>query len=209
MNNLYIEVVHDIVCSWCAIGFKHLTDALDDLGVEADIKFIPQQLNPSMGPRGMKIEQYFKMIHGWSEKKHNDYRKSLNKVIEASGTNIDFSHRTHYFNTFLAHRLTAEAEFEGLGRALHQQISVAYHARGENISDPKVLRDLATKVGLTTAASERALDRRQTSLAYEVAVKRRSEFSVASVPAWVINGEDLIVGSKSRAFFKEYISTFL
>ncbi len=41
MSAVKIEMSHDVVCSWCAIGYKHLTDAITDLGIEADIRYLP------------------------------------------------------------------------------------------------------------------------------------------------------------------------
>lgn len=52
MKALKIEMIHDVVCSWCPIGYANLKQALKNLAIEADISFLPSELNPGMGPKG-------------------------------------------------------------------------------------------------------------------------------------------------------------
>ena len=207
MSAVKIEMIHDFVCSWCAIGHKYLTDAINDLGIDIEMHYLPHELNPSMGREGMEIRKYFMVTHGWPDEKHDKYRAQLIKTSEEAGVNIDFSHRTHYFNTHLAHRLLAEAEAEGLGKTLHGRMLTAYHAHGINISDSAFLTDLAFRVGVSNEATNRALDPSETSVLYNQALRRRSGLFTTSVPAWVINGENLIIGSKSSEFFRDYLET--
>ena len=49
---LRIDIVSDVVCPWCIIGFKQLQRALAELGdeVEVDLHWHPFELNPQMPP---------------------------------------------------------------------------------------------------------------------------------------------------------------
>lgn len=213
MSKVNIEMIHDLVCSWCAIGFRHLTGAAEALGIELEISYLPHQLNPNMKAEGMDIREYFKRTHGWSDEKHNSYREQLVVAAETAGVKLDFRYRTRYFNTHLAHRLLAEAHAEDpageLARNLHEILLQAYHAYGLNISELGVLTELAGRAGVSSRASERALDSNQSSAAYDQAVARRSEFITPSVPAWVVNGSELIIGSRTRAFFEDYLQNLI
>lgn len=209
MNTLTIEMIHDVVCSWCAIGFKHLEGAIEELGVNVNIRYLPHELNPTMDNAGVEISEYFKQTHGWSDQKHDHYREQLIATASEAGVNIDFRYRTHYFNTHLAHRLMAEAEVEELAGKLHRSLLNAYHAQGANISDVAILAELAREVGMSSNAITRALDLEQTSLAYNIAATRRAQFTTPSVPAWVVNEKDLIIGSNSREFFKDYLQNLI
>lgn len=205
MNKVKIEMIHDFVCSWCAIGYQHLITAADELNMEVEIAFLPHQLNPDMQTEGIGIREYFKLAHGWSDAKHEQYRENLIATGKDAGVDIDFRYRTRYFNTHFAHRLMAEAEAEGVARNLHEIILSAYHARGRNISKPDVLVELANRAELSDDATTRALDLSYTSLLYNKAVSRRAEFNTPSVPAWVVNDEKFIVGSHSRDYFKAFL----
>jgi predicted DsbA family dithiol-disulfide isomerase len=47
MKNLQIDIVSDVVCPWCAIGYGNLTQALEQLtSVQANVQWHPFQLNP-------------------------------------------------------------------------------------------------------------------------------------------------------------------
>ena len=41
MKKLKIEIVHDLVCSWCPIGYSNIRKAIDNLGIE--VKFERQR----------------------------------------------------------------------------------------------------------------------------------------------------------------------
>lgn len=202
MSTVKIAMIHDFVCSWCAIGYQHLMAAADELGMELELAFLPHQLNPDMQTEGMDIREYFKLTHGWSDAKHEQYREDLVATAKDAGVHIDFRYRTRYFNTHLAHRLMAEANAEGVDRNLHEIVLSAYHAHGLNISKPDVLVELAGRAELSEDATTRALDLSNTCFLYNKAVSRRAEFNTPSVPAWIVNDKKLIVGSHSRDFFK-------
>jgi len=53
MRTLRIDIVSDVVCPWCIIGYKRLQKALQQLSTEitADIHWHPFELNPTM-PEG-------------------------------------------------------------------------------------------------------------------------------------------------------------
>lgn len=53
-----IEIVHDVVCSWCPIAYANVKQALHNLDTKADIYFLPYELNPEMGPQGEAINDH-------------------------------------------------------------------------------------------------------------------------------------------------------
>jgi len=51
-----IDIVSDVVCPWCLIGYKRLELAISEMGIEdaIEIEWHPFELNPDMpseGPR--------------------------------------------------------------------------------------------------------------------------------------------------------------
>ena len=77
MKNLKIEMVHDVVCSWCPIGYANLLQALRNLNIDANIFFLPSELNPDMGPNGENIDEYLSRRYQWTQLKRQEYRLSL------------------------------------------------------------------------------------------------------------------------------------
>ena len=48
MQQLKIEMIHDLVCSWCPIGYRNIKQAIDILADQLSINlhFLPYELNP-------------------------------------------------------------------------------------------------------------------------------------------------------------------
>ncbi|MFL0839795.1 DsbA family protein, partial [Vibrio parahaemolyticus] len=53
-NTVKIDIISDIVCPWCIIGYNHLKAAINELGIEdrIDIEWQPFELNPDMPAEG-------------------------------------------------------------------------------------------------------------------------------------------------------------
>jgi len=68
MTPLKIEMIHDLVCSWCHIGYHNISRALEALSAEVTVEFryLPFQLNPSMGPGGEDITEHLCRRNQWS-----------------------------------------------------------------------------------------------------------------------------------------------
>ncbi len=49
-----IDVVSDVVCPWCIIGYKRLQQAIQELGLEdkIELEWQPFELNPNMPAEG-------------------------------------------------------------------------------------------------------------------------------------------------------------
>ena len=65
---LKIDIVSDVVCPWCIIGYKQLQKALDIVGDEVDpeITWHPFELNPQMAAEGEDISEHVARKYGAS-----------------------------------------------------------------------------------------------------------------------------------------------
>jgi len=55
---LKIEIVSDVACPWCIIGYKGLEAALNELDQPSDITWKPFELNPDMSLEGQSYAEY-------------------------------------------------------------------------------------------------------------------------------------------------------
>ncbi len=101
MQTIQIEMIHDVVCSWCPINYNNLKQALLNLKrqVEASIHFLPYELNPDIPAEGEKIVAHLMQRNSWSREQVLSYRKNLIETAANAGLDYDFSKRTHYYNT--------------------------------------------------------------------------------------------------------------
>ncbi len=207
MQTIKIEMIHDIVCSWCAIGYRHLQTALHDLEgqVEADLHFLPFELNPDMSPEGEDIVAHLGRRYGWDEERVMTYRRDLIPKGLAAGVHFDFSKRTHYYNTFDAHCLMHWAEQQGRQVELNEVLIPAYHSEGANLADRQALLDLAARAGLDREAARQALVSGELVQPAKQKMARVATYKVRSVPAFIFNETDFVSGSNSPEFFLQYL----
>lgn len=207
MRTLKIEMVHDLVCSWCHIGYHNISTALERLAgcVVAEFYYLPFELNPGLGPQGVDITEHLCQRNRWTLSEAEAYRERLLKKAGEVGVKIDFSKRTRYYNTSAAHRLLQAAEKAGLQRQMHRALLQAYHVEGKNIGDPDILRGIASNVGLDDKAivqvwTSGSIDRR-----IRAPSDRARRYDVRTVPAFIFEGQRFVSGSNSSGYFERLI----
>jgi predicted DsbA family dithiol-disulfide isomerase len=140
---LKVEVASDVVCPWCYIGKRRLEKALTALKgeIQAEIRWLPFQLNPDMPKEGMPRAEYRKAKFGSLERSQ---ALDARVIAEGKSEGIDFAferiQRTP--NTLAAHRLIALAENQS---AVVDALFKAYFEEAKDIGDPEVLADIAAK----------------------------------------------------------------
>ena len=59
-----IDVVSDVVCPWCIVGFKQLDQALQQQNVLARLRWHPFELNPQMPAEGQNLREHIMEKYG-------------------------------------------------------------------------------------------------------------------------------------------------
>lgn len=205
MQTLKIEIVHDLVCSWCPIGYANLQTALNNLNIKADMHFLPFELNPKMEAEGEAIDRHLAQRYGWSENKRRDYRTHLLAVAQDAGVSMDFSKRTHYYNTHQGHKIMHLAQSHNKQQAMNELFINAYFTLGLDISNTQVLLGLAVQVGLDRVEAEKALISKEVDHAMSRKQKRVQQLGLSSVPAFIFNNSMLVNGSNSVEYFEQVL----
>lgn len=206
-----IEQIHDVVCSWCPIGYSNIKAALMefDRQIEVEFKFLPYELNPEMPKEGESIEVHLKRRNNWNTEELLRYRENLVETATQAGLTYDFSKRANYWNTAKAHTLIHFAEKFDKQEQVNQVLIQQYFTEGLNVDDAESLATLASSVGLDRDDVIAAFT--SSKIAAEMLEKqtRVNSFSVRSVPTFVINGNELVAGANSVEFFVQYFSDLL
>jgi len=209
MNKLKIEMIHDAVCSWCPIGYANIKQALKNLEIDAEFYFLPFELNPEMEVQGEDINDHLAQRYGWSESKRRDYRQNLLAVAEQAGVAMDFSKRTHYYNTHQAHRLIHWCEGFDKQQAMNELLIDAYFKQGLDINNSQVLLNLVEQLGLDRSQVEVALNSSATKQQLAIKKQRVQQAEITSVPAFIFNNRTLVTGSNSVEYFEQALSSKL
>ncbi|KPG93610.1 disulfide bond formation protein DsbA [Pseudomonas sp. RIT-PI-q] len=206
-STVTIDFVSDVVCPWCALGATALEQAIANVAgeVSVELTYKPFELNPDMPAVGEKAVEHLMRKYGRTAE---DVAAGKAMQIErgaAIGFKFDLEKRTHFYNTFDAHRLLLWALQEGRQVELKKILLRAYFSEGQNPSDRETLVRLAAQAGLDAAAAKEVL----ASGAFAKEVRELEAFyhqrGINSVPAMVLNGRHLVSGSQSVEYYEQML----
>lgn len=203
MTAIRLDIVSDVVCPWCVIGYKRLELAMQELAGELqfEIDWQPFELNPDLPPEGENATEHLMRKYGISREQAEENRGRIAAIGRELGFEFRAGDDRRIYNTFDAHRVLHWAREQGRQTELSLALFHAYFTEGRNPSDPAVLREAAEAQGLDGAEVEAivASDR------YAQEVREAEQCYVAAgirgVPAYVINRQYLISGGQEPATF--------
>lgn len=199
-RGLPIEIYSDIVCPWCYVGKRRLERALTSVGGEAQVRWRPFQLNPTMPLEGMDRMTYLKAKFGSLEAFG---RMEEQLLVAGAVERIPFAfekiQRTP--NTFAAHRLVWYAAQQGKQDEVVETLFRAYFLEGKNIGDLKTLAHIAAEAGVERTEIEEFLagEKGVVEVKAEEAVGRR--LGIRGVPYFVLNSRISISGAQPPDIF--------
>ncbi|MPQ69705.1 MULTISPECIES: DsbA family oxidoreductase [unclassified Pseudomonas] len=202
-----LDFISDVVCPWCALGVTALEQAIANLAdeVSVELTFKPFELNPDMPAEGEHAVRHMMRKYGRSAEEVAAGKQMLMTRGKAIGFQFDLEKRSHFYNTFDAHRLLLWALQEGRQLELKRALLRAYFSDGQNPSDRETLVRLATEAGLQAAPAREVL----TSGAFADEVRELEAFyrarGINSVPAMILNGRHLVSGSQSVEYYEQML----
>jgi len=204
-TELKIDIVSDVSCPWCIIGFKALQEALQEVSpdITADIEWQPFELNPQMPPEGQDITEHITEKYQISEQQAEQNRD----VIKQRGLSVgyEFGNRGggRIYNTFDAHRLLHWAKTQGKQTELKLALFDLYFKNSGNPSDHEQLLETAKSVGLDEAEAKRILESDQFATDVRQLQQHYQSAGVQSVPAVIVNNKHLISGGQPAEVFQK------
>ncbi|OEE60822.1 thioredoxin [Enterovibrio norvegicus FF-454] len=206
-EKINIDIVSDVVCPWCIIGYKRLEKAIEELGLQdhVAIEWQPFQLNPYVGEEGENLREHLMKKYGNSKEDGIRSRQQLTNLGEELGFSFNFFDDMKTYNTRDAHLLLDYAKSQGKQMVLQQRLFDAYFSEQQNISDREVLAKLLADVGLNTRAAMAVLDDEVTTETLEVNLTYWRELGVSSVPTIVFNRESAVTGAQPVDVLKQIL----
>jgi len=205
MQQLKIDIVSDVSCPWCIIGYKGLLGALEELSdsLEAEIEWHPFELTPSMPSEGQDVVEHLTEKYGITVEQSEQNREAIKE--RGSSVGYEFGHRGggRIYNTFDAHRLLNWSREYGKQTRLKLALFDLYFVDSGNPSSHKQLLDVVEAVGLPVdeARSILASDRYQERVREQE--RHYRNMGISSVPTFIINDHYLISGGQPVAAFKK------
>lgn len=204
---LKIDIVSDVVCPWCAIGYANLDTALQQSpGISAKIDWHPFQLNPYMGKEGQDINEHLEEKYGLSAEQLKSNKQTIVERGSECGVEFKFEQRARIYNTLDCHILLHYAGEKGKQTELKLALFNAYFTQGLDVSDQAVLLNAIEEVGLNKAEAQVALNDEEYK---KVVLEEESKFKhmgISSVPSFIINDKYLLSGGQPVESFKQALA---
>nr|WP_319554495.1 DsbA family oxidoreductase [uncultured Vibrio sp.] len=210
-NTVKIDIISDVVCPWCIIGYNHLTAAINELGIEdrIDIEWQPFELNPDMPAEGENLREHVARKYGSTTEESKNARIRIAGIGAAHGFEFNYFDDMKMLNTFDAHILLDYAKGFGKQSELKIRLFAAFFSEQKDISDREILKQELISVGLDAEEGMRWLDDEQRRSAIRTTEKQWQTMGVSSVPTVIFNHESSISGAHSVEGYKQILSELI
>jgi predicted DsbA family dithiol-disulfide isomerase len=200
---LRIDIVSDVVCPWCIIGYKQLQRALTQLeGVfEVRLSWQPFELNPNMPPEGQDLREHIAQKYGASQEQSKGLRARMTELGNSLGFKFDYFDGMRMYNTFQAHQLLHWAEEQGSQTKLKLALFEAFFSLRENVSDPELLVVIAARAGLDSEQAREVLESARYAETVRTEQARWLDKDVHAVPAFFFNDGFPVSGAQEADTF--------
>jgi len=200
---LQVDIVSDVVCPWCIIGYKQLQRALAGLPGRFDVtlRWHPFELNPQMPAEGQELREHLVQKYGTTPEQSAAARQRLTALGDSLGFKFDYFDGMRMVNTFRAHQLLHWATEEGRQTELKLALFEAFFSRREDVSDEQVLATVAARAGLSAADAMTVLTDGRYAQAVREAQQHWLDREVHAVPAFVFNGQFMVPGAQEADTF--------
>lgn len=200
-----IDIVSDVMCPWCIVGFRQLEQALGLLDVGAYIRWHPFELNPDMPAEGQNLREHIKEKYGSTAEQSEQSRAHLKALGQELGISFRFDAQSKIVNTFAAHQLLGWAQDKDLQHPLKLALFDAHFSQAKDVSDIEVLVATAKGVGLDAQEAREVLN----SGSHAEETRRREQYwtskGVSGVPSMIFAGKYLLTGAQGAQTYAQML----
>jgi predicted DsbA family dithiol-disulfide isomerase len=208
VRSVTIAIYSDVICPWCYLGKKRLEEGLRLAGIEeAQIAWLPFELNPTMPAAGMDRNLYLDAKFGPG--KRQEIEERLSAAAREDGLAFNWPSVKRTPNTRKAHILIALAAGQGKGHMAAGALMKAYFEQGRDIGQIEVLTDIAVGLGLSGAELQAAARDEALNREIERLEQQSQEIGVQGVPFFIVNNRFGVSGAQPAAMWAESLPQML
>lgn len=203
-EQIKIDIVSDVVCPWCIIGYKRLEKAIEELGIrdQIEIEWQAFELNPTMPREGQDLQEHLHQKYGSTPEQSQQSREQLSRLGSELDFKFDFFDGMRMPNTRDSHILIDYALEQGKQTELNLRLITAHFSEQKDISNPEILAQELQTIGLH---SEKGMERLNDANARDL-IKTKEVYwqnqGITAVPTMVFDKKSAITGAQSVAVYK-------
>lgn len=210
-KRIKIDIVADVVCPWCAIGYRRLNQAIEELELENKVEIVwqPFELNPDMPIYGKNANQYSIDKYGLNPNDMGPRRANLVARGEEVGFKFDFFEEMKIINTQDIHILLDYAKEFDKQTQLEVRLVEAFFSERKDISDKDILSEELQSVGLNVNEALARLD--NFKLRSQIIERERYWLSkgISGVPTMIFNDDITLNGALPMGTYKQVLTEIL
>ncbi|SIS90168.1 Predicted dithiol-disulfide isomerase, DsbA family [Zobellia uliginosa] len=210
-EKIKIDLVSDVVCPWCVIGYKRLERAISEMGIEdkIELEWQPFELNPHMPPEGQNVQEHLTEKYGSSLEDQKLSQERMTEFGQELGFTFDYFDDMRMANTRDAHVLLEYAHEKGKQTELKMRLVTAFFSERKDVSKREVLAEELKAVGLNADEAMARLD--DDNARYEVTSKEQywQGLGVSSVPTFVFDKKSALTGAQPVEVFKQVLAELI
>lgn len=210
-DKLKIDIVSDVVCPWCTIGYKRLEKAISELGIEdkIDLEWQPFELNPNMPAEGQDLHEHIAEKYGSTMEQQKESQETMTDAGEELGFTFDYFEGMRMSNTFEAHVLLEYAREFGKQTELKMRLTKAFFSERKDVSDRTVLKEALLDVGLNAEEGLAKLEDQEARKEVRDKEAYWQNIGVRSVPTIVFDRKSAVTGAQPIDVFKKVLTEML
>ena len=192
-----IDIVSDVVCTWCFIGKKRIETAVamkPDVPVE--LHWRPYFLNDWIPREGISREQYLTTKFGGVDR-YKGIAQRVAAAAQAEGLTYAMDKISRQPNTLDAHRLIRWAGEIGKAAEMKQTLMDFYFTQGGDLTDRETLVRAASKAGLDAEKVRADLASDKDVAEIEREAEAAKEAGIQGVPMFIFDGRFAVSGAQA------------
>lgn len=203
-----IDIISDVSCPWCIIGYSALKSAIDDLGFEdkITINWKPFELNPTMPAEGQERSEHIMQKYGSSREQAKQNLKTMADRGLVEGYQFNFAEEGRIYNTFDAHRLIRwAAQFDKQTELKLALFDLHFKNNGDPSNRAQLL-SVVEEVGLDTALAAQVLDSDEFADEVRAEEQWNHQNGISAVPTFIFDNQYMVSGGQPKDSFKQVLT---
>ena len=210
-EKLKIDIVSDVVCPWCTIGYKRLEKAILELGIkdQVEIEWQPFELNPNMPAEGQNVTEHIAEKYGSTIEQQKQSKQQMIDIGEELGFTFDYFEEMRMVNTFESHILLEYAKNFGKQTDLKMRLTTAFFSERKDVSKREILKQALLDVGLHADEGLSKLDNEEARTEIRSKQSFWQNLGISSVPTIIFNRKSAVTGAQPIDTFKKVLSELI
>ncbi|RHW77489.1 DsbA family oxidoreductase [Colwellia sp. RSH04] len=209
-TQINIDIISDVVCPWCVIGYGRLKATLANFDTKFDVSIIwhPFELNPSMPKEGENLRQHLSKKYGTTLGGSIRARAMLTEEGKKVGFRFNYFDEMKMLNTHQCHQLLHWAKESNLQNQLAEALFEHFFSNKGEFTGSELVT-VAEKVGLNADQAMYILANNTYSEEVKLIEDHWQQRGIHSVPLFIFNGEQALSGAQEMETFERVLNQYL